>query len=67
MQVTDHDPATQSNYWDIFTEHVDIVWKVDFDTRTVSGSIDHRLSVERDDVSEVMSVLFSTFPVPFYD
>jgi hypothetical protein len=63
----DLDKATQSNYYEIFTERVDIDWKVDFDTQTISGSIDHTLSVKKDDVRELMFVILLYPPCLVHD
>lgn len=52
------DPTTQSNYDAIATTDVELDWRIDFDTQTISGSVIHRLSVLADDgVDEVMYVV----------
>ncbi|KAN0101130.1 Peptidase family M1 domain containing protein [Tylopilus felleus] len=39
------DPTTESNYDKITTTDVELDWRVDFETRTISGSAIHRLKV----------------------
>ncbi|KAF5377203.1 hypothetical protein D9615_006474 [Tricholomella constricta] len=48
------DPATQSNYLQIATEHVALDWTLDFDSQLISGSATHHLLVKEDDVKEVI-------------
>ncbi|KAH0838779.1 hypothetical protein J3R83DRAFT_7155 [Lanmaoa asiatica] len=49
------DPTTQSNYDAIATTDVDLDWRVDFDTQTISGSAVHRLTVlAKDGVDRVI-------------
>ena len=53
------DPTTQSNYDAIATTDVELDWRTDFDTQTISGSAIHRLKVLAEDgVDEVMYVVF---------
>ncbi|SCV69938.1 BQ2448_1332 [Microbotryum intermedium] len=42
------DNATQSNYHEIATQHVDLVWSVDWTTRLISGSATHTMTVLKD-------------------
>jgi len=39
------DPTTQSNYDAIATTDIELDWRVDFDTKTISGSAIHQLKV----------------------
>ncbi|KAF8139623.1 peptidase family M1-domain-containing protein [Boletus edulis] len=49
------DPTTQSNYDKIATTDLELDWRVDFDTETISGSVIHRLEVLAEDgVGEVV-------------
>lgn len=49
------DPTTQSNYEAIATTDLELDWRVDFDTQTISGSAVHRLRVlSEDGVDRVM-------------
>lgn len=50
------DPTTQSNYTDVYSTHVHLDWKVDFDNRLISGSATHTLTVEKDALNEIMYV-----------
>lgn len=56
------DPTSQSNYDDIYSEHVLLTWSIDWDKRVVSGSATHDLVVSKDGVSEVMCVCSSSSP-----
>ena len=51
-----HDPTTQSNYFQIATDHVSLDWLVDFDASIIKGSATHDLIARVDNVQEVMSV-----------
>lgn len=52
------DPTTQSNYDAIASTDVELDWRVDFDTQTISGSAVHRLRVLGEDgVDKVMYVV----------
>jgi hypothetical protein len=66
IQDTDPDLSTQSNYGDIPTTSVILDWTVDFDTKTINGSIELNLTVKKDGLSELMFVVFSTFSALFY-
>jgi leukotriene-A4 hydrolase len=48
------DPATQSNYLEISTQHVAFDWHVDFKLKVLTGSATHDLTVRKDSVEEVM-------------
>jgi leukotriene-A4 hydrolase len=48
------DPTTQSNYWQIASEHITFDWSVDFTTQILSGSATHRMNVLLDDIEEAM-------------
>ncbi|KAK1231374.1 Leucyl aminopeptidase yscIV [Marasmius sp. AFHP31] len=48
------DPTTQSNYTQIFTQHVHFDWTVDFSKRSIAGSATHTLKVTDDNVKEVI-------------
>jgi leukotriene-A4 hydrolase len=52
--MLDLDPTTQSNYWQIASEHISFDWSVDFTAQTVSGSATHRMKVLLDGVEEAM-------------
>jgi leukotriene-A4 hydrolase len=42
------DPATQSNYLAVYSEHLHFDWTIDFDSQTLCGSVEHVLSVLQD-------------------
>ncbi|KAF8639401.1 hypothetical protein AX17_001526 [Amanita inopinata Kibby_2008] len=48
------DPTTQSNYLEIVSEHISFDWRLDFETKTISGSATHKLKVIEDGVREVI-------------
>lgn len=48
------DTASQANYNDIATQHVDFIWAVDFETKILSGSATHDMIVTKDGLKEVM-------------
>ncbi len=48
------DTATQSNYNDIRTDHVSFDWVVDFDTKLLSGSATHNMTVKRNGVKDIV-------------
>ncbi|KAF9016849.1 leukotriene A4 hydrolase N-terminal domain-containing protein [Hymenopellis radicata] len=48
------DPTTQSNYLDVYSEHVSLKWTIDWDKRIISGSATHDLRVVKDGVAEVI-------------
>lgn len=48
------DTATQSNYYDIRTDHVALEWKVDFDTKVLSGLAVHNMTVKRSGLKEIV-------------
>ncbi|KAJ6569389.1 peptidase family M1-domain-containing protein [Mycena capillaripes] len=52
--MLDLDPTTQSNYWQIASEHVSFDWSVDFTAQVVSGSATHRMKVVLDGVDEAI-------------
>ncbi|KAJ6620129.1 peptidase family M1-domain-containing protein [Mycena sp. CBHHK59/15] len=52
--MTDLDPTTQSNYWQIASEHVTFDWTIDFIAQIISGSATHRMNVLSDDVEEAI-------------
>ncbi|KAJ7616749.1 peptidase family M1-domain-containing protein [Mycena rosella] len=52
--MLDLDPTTQSNYWQIASEHVTFDWSVDFAAQIVSGSATHRMNVLLDGVEEAI-------------
>jgi leukotriene-A4 hydrolase len=52
--MLDLDPTTQSNYWQIASEHISFDWSVDFTAEIVSGSATHRMKVLLDGVEEAM-------------
>jgi hypothetical protein len=64
LQDTDPDLSTQSNYEDILTTSVHFDWTVDFDTKTVNGSIELNLAVNKSGVSELMFVVHFYFLCP---
>ncbi|KAI0757548.1 metalloprotease [Daedaleopsis nitida] len=49
-----YDPATQSNWQDVASEHVDFDWTLDFNKETISGSATHLLRVKKENVQEVV-------------
>lgn len=51
-----YDPATQANWQDVASEHVNFDWDIDFKQQTISGSVTHLLRVKTEDVREAMSV-----------
>jgi leukotriene-A4 hydrolase len=67
MPDTDPDLSTQSNYGDIQTTHVDFDWIVDFDTKTISGSIKLTLKVKTDDLAKLLFVVLFYLPCLIYD
>ncbi|KAG7442686.1 zincin [Guyanagaster necrorhizus] len=48
------DPITQSNYDQVYTEHVSFIWAIDWEAKTVSGEAVHDLKVKVDGVTEVI-------------
>lgn len=53
MSSLDIDPTTQSNYLDITTTHIDLIWNLDFETKVITGSARHTL-VAKKDVNELV-------------
>ncbi len=51
------DPTSQSNYLDVYSEHVSLKWTINWDKRIIFGSATHDLRVVKDGVAEVMYVL----------
>lgn len=61
MSSLDIDPTTQSNYLDVATSHIDLLWNIDFKAKIIAGSAKHTL-VAKKDVKEIMQVkLFHVF------
>ncbi|KAF7340280.1 Leukotriene A-4 hydrolase [Mycena venus] len=52
--MADRDPTTQSNYWQIASEHITLDWSVDFTAQILAGSVTHRMSVLLDGVEEAI-------------
>ncbi|TEB26297.1 leukotriene-A4 hydrolase [Coprinellus micaceus] len=52
--MTDLDPTTQSNYNQVYTEHVSFNWTVDFESQTISGNATHTLKIKEDEPKEVI-------------
>ncbi|EPQ61166.1 hypothetical protein GLOTRDRAFT_53987 [Gloeophyllum trabeum ATCC 11539] len=52
------DTSTQSNYFQVATEHVAFVWTIDWDAKKIVGSATHTLRIKEDGVKEV---IFDTF------
>ncbi|KIY73540.1 Metalloprotease [Cylindrobasidium torrendii FP15055 ss-10] len=48
------DPTTQSNYLDIYSEHVSLTWNIDWTKKIITGTATHDLIVVKDDVTEVI-------------
>ena len=48
------DLATQSNYLSIKSVHLDLEWKIDWDARLISGSVEHTLVALHDDIQEIV-------------
>jgi len=48
------DPASQSNFVDIRTEHVHFEWTLDFEKKVISGYATHSMRVVKDGVAEAM-------------
>ncbi|EIN13273.1 Metalloprotease [Punctularia strigosozonata HHB-11173 SS5] len=48
------DPTSQSNYAAIFSEHIALVWVVDFSQKIISGHATHTLRVKDASVKEVV-------------
>jgi leukotriene-A4 hydrolase len=48
------DPTTQSNYFEVISEHIALDWHVDFDKKIISGSATHTVLVKESDVKHVM-------------
>ncbi|KAF7329344.1 Leuk-A4-hydro-C domain-containing protein [Mycena kentingensis (nom. inval.)] len=48
------DPASQSNYDKILTSRVDFDWDVNFETKTLSGTATHHMTVLQDGVVEAI-------------
>lgn len=57
MADTTIDTTTQSNPYDVATEHVTFDWTVDFENEVLKGYASHSLKVKKDGITEVMSVL----------
>lgn len=51
------DPTTQSNYLDIATTHVELIWNIDFKAKIISGSARHSLLAKKD----VDKIVLDTF------
>jgi leukotriene-A4 hydrolase len=56
MADTTVDTATQSNPFDVATDHVAFDWTVDFEKEVLKGNAIHSLKIKKDGVTEVMSV-----------
>lgn len=54
------DTASQSNPFDVATEHASFIWTVDFELQVIRGSVTHKLTVKKDSVKEVMLVFSRT-------
>ncbi|KAI0960825.1 hypothetical protein AcV7_000102 [Taiwanofungus camphoratus] len=50
----DLDPATQSNYDNVYSEHIHFDWTVDYAQRIISGSVTHALRVRQDHTDHVI-------------
>ncbi|KAF8899673.1 peptidase family M1-domain-containing protein [Mucidula mucida] len=48
------DPTSQSNYLDVYSEHVSLKWTINWDKRIIFGSATHDLRVVKDGVAEVI-------------
>ncbi|KAH9939046.1 metalloprotease [Epithele typhae] len=48
------DAASQSNWHDVVSEHVDFDWTLDFQTQTISGTATHTLRVNTPGVQQVV-------------
>jgi leukotriene-A4 hydrolase len=48
------DPTTQSNYFEVVSQHIALDWHIDFETKTVSGSATHTLLVKESGVKEIV-------------
>ncbi|KAH7890292.1 hypothetical protein F5I97DRAFT_1799872 [Phlebopus sp. FC_14] len=57
MASRDLDPTTQSNYLQIATKHVALIWTVDFEKQRIYGSATHQLIV----TEGVSEVIFDTY------
>lgn len=57
------DAASQSNWQDVTSEHVDFEWSLDFNTQLISGSATHHLVVKKDGAREVMYVPRIRYPI----
>ncbi|KAH7884099.1 hypothetical protein F5I97DRAFT_1930308 [Phlebopus sp. FC_14] len=51
------DPTSQSNYLDISSKHISLTWKIDFTTKTISGTAEHDLVIHKD-VDQVKHVRY---------
>ncbi|KAI0075897.1 hypothetical protein K474DRAFT_1663655 [Panus rudis PR-1116 ss-1] len=51
---TPPDPASQSNFLQVASEHVDLFWTIDFEAKRIGGSVRHTLVVKEDGVKEVI-------------
>lgn len=49
----DRDLATLSNYLDVRTQHIDLVWAIDWENRTIGGKATLTLEATKD-VNEVV-------------
>ena len=58
IMATDLDPTTQSNYNQVYTEHVSFDWAIDFESHTISGNATHTLKVKEDGPKEAMCVYY---------
>ncbi|KAF9526415.1 leukotriene-A4 hydrolase [Crepidotus variabilis] len=57
------DTASQSNPFDVATEHASFIWTVDFELQVIRGSVTHKLTVKKDSVKEV---IFDTWDLEIF-
>ncbi|KPV73418.1 uncharacterized protein RHOBADRAFT_55163 [Rhodotorula graminis WP1] len=48
------DQATQSNYKDLYSTHIDLEWHVDWSQRCIRGSVTHHLEFARNGIDKVV-------------
>ncbi|KAF7969825.1 hypothetical protein HWV62_25876, partial [Athelia sp. TMB] len=48
------DPTSQSNYLQVASEHIQLDWNVDYETRVISGFATHTMNVKEDGVEDII-------------
>ena len=48
------DPVSSGNYADVYIEHLDAFWRVDFHTKNLNGYVTLSVRLLRDDVEDLV-------------